>query len=368
MRKTVILLALAILLGSVPAFANAEDEKYFPQTMEEARLHVNQEFAEKFMPDYPELYPHTKDFKSPIGKKLSLRPATWNDHQALSYGEPFGTYNQSKKQYGDLGYNPNGIEFPNPDYPADHEATTMLNKWDWIQYPWNDFGLDIYSLADKTLEDRAELREKIIAGIKQNYPGLFEPGSTHWEEYVLVVQASTRYTWGYGRMWHRWDSNGDGAKENWYTTIPLRPDIIHRITDIEVTGITNACPVETGSKQYAAATFQNNGNMTEEFQVNYYVEDTIANTATISLEPGEIQEDGFEWTAPSAAGTVTLKAEAVPLPQEKDITNNIETTNVNITGPAPVTCPEKSKVTGSWNVTYTWKIKKTRQSRAFSDD
>lgn len=368
MKKSVSLLVLiAVLLGlCLAAPASAQNEPY-PVTMEQARQYVNLEFREKF--GSQEYYPVQYLIN---GSWLSLNEPAWGAHKALAYGTYFGnTAANGERRY--IGYNPMRSEFPNPSYPPDDEASTSLNGWEWVKEPWKYPAIgqvDLYYGLPNEVELRADLNQKIIDGIEYRYSGYFNEnagssfngtGKDEWWRYVLVIQPPTKYAYGYGRMWHRWDSNKDGTKELWYIAVRLAPDVLP--PDIEVVSLSNPSPVTVSTQQIATAAYRNNGTTQQTFTGTFYVGTTVLSTETITLAPGQSVNRTYSWTAPAAAGSVTLKAEAAPVANEINTANNVKTLAVDVKPaftPPPIPdvpgCQNAPSVEYSWPVVYSWEV------------
>lgn len=365
MKKTCTLLVLmAVLLGLCPAVpADAANETY-PVTLDEVRQYVNQEIEDVF--GSHEYYPVRENIN---GSWLSLSEPAWRSHKALAYGAYFGnTAANRERRY--IGYNPLGHEFPNPNYPPDEDATTSLNGWAWVQKPWdyNWAGTDLYMSLPNEEELRTALNQKIINGIKYSYGSYFDEtkgslangtANTDWWKYVLIVQPPTKYTYGYGRMWHKWDSNKDGIPELWYITMRLAPDVLP--PDIEVVSLTSPAPATVSTPQTATAVYKNNSTAKQTFTGTFFVDSNIITTETIILAAGQSVHKSYAWTAPAAAGTVTLKAEAAPVAYEVNTANNIKTLTVEVKAaftppmvPDVPDCQDAPSVPYSWPVVYSW--------------
>lgn len=350
--RVLLILSLLIFMSST---GYSVDNTNFPKTLEESRQYANREIENIF--GWKELYVNPNKINDSL---LFLNETSWQKHQALVYGEPFGTLNQGHRRY--LGFNPLGHDFPNPAYPPDHKPTTLLNDWDWLDKPWKKEMIkqyDLYYGLPNEQELRTALRQKIIDGIIRSYPDNFDPTDTRpWENYTLIVQPPTKYTWGYGRLWHKWDSNKDGKAELWYISIPLVPDILP--PDIEVVSISNSTPVNIGTPQTARVTYRNNGKFEQTFEAQFYLDKDLLTTESITLAVGGSTYKNCAWTAPAASGSIILKAEAVPVENEINLFNNSKTCTVEITSPpptlAPPGCTNAPLVRYSWPVEYSWTV------------
>jgi len=364
MRKTCTLLVLvAMLLGICPAAPVVATNEPYPVTLEEARQYVNQEIENVF--GWQEYY-RTREIIN--GSRLSLNEPAWYTHKALAYGTYFGaTAANGERRY--IGYNPRGNEFPNPNYPPDDEASTSLNTWEWVEFPWlHEWakGGDLYIGLPNEQELSQSLNQKIIDGIEYSYGSHFNEnagsifngtGKDEWWRYVLIIQPPTKYTYGYGRMWHRWDSNKDGKKELWYITMRLAPDVLP--PDIEISALTNDSPVYTGTEQTATATYKNNSKSAQTFEALFYMAENLINSETLTLAPGQEVTREYDWLAPEQAGQVMLKAEAKPVEGELNTANNQKSCTVEVEEEQPVEppslgCQEASSQTYTWDTQYHW--------------
>jgi hypothetical protein len=301
MKKTCTLLVLvAVLLIFFPAAPAGAANDPYPVTLEEARQYVNQEIEGVFC--WPDFYPVRKNIN---GTQLSLNEPVWGAHKALAYGTYFGNAAANgERRY--IGYNPLGSEFPNPNYPPDDDATTSLNGWEWQEYPWlyEWAGSDLYTSLPNEADLRASLNQKIIEGIEYSYGSHFnENDNKEWWRYVLVVQPPTKYTYGYGRMWHRWDSNKDGTPELWYITMRLAPDVLP--PDVEVVPPQPKAPVCLPCTEKASVSISDSWEELYEWQV--YHPDSYTEIGKDG-KPYEVDCSWWEYKSASPTYTETLKS------------------------------------------------------------
>ena len=290
----------------------------------------------------------------------------WDEYEVLVYGDPQDvpakdqdTAANGEKRY--LGYTPMGELLPNPDFPPDHSATTIINNYDWIKEPWK------YELLtgtnSKAWDDNPNDELYIKNALSDKFGSLFKyappKNAIGWYNVTKILQPRTDYTPGLGRMWHKWDSDHDGIKENWYITVLIPAKLS---PDIEVTTLISPSPVATNSPQTAAANFKNNSVETKTFSAKFYAGADVIKTENITLEAGESVTKNYAWTAPAAAGKVILKTEAVPVKDEINVANNNKTTTIivdqlpTVKEPKPLPCAEKPSITNTWEELYEWQI------------
>ncbi len=294
-----------------------------------------------------------------------INKGIWDKYEVLVYGGPEtvpakdqDTALNGEKRY--LGYTPMGDLMTNPNFPADHSATTIINNYDWIATPWTFTAL---TGNRKGPWDNNPNDEPYIIGAladPNGYGTVFDStkppkGASSWHEVTKILQPRTDYTPGLGRMWHLWNGS------YWYITVTLPIELPKKV-DIEVINISNTNPVKPNSNQSASVTFRNNGNIEGTFEAQYYMNELQVGNEVITLNPGESVNKRFNWNAPGKAQQVALKAYAVPLPEETKIDNNQRTCSVDVinintsTAPAKLGCLEQPSITQTWEELYTWEV------------
>ncbi len=145
----------------------------------------------------------------------------WTEYGVFAKGEVSGDIkfsdesNRNEHRY--IGNTIDDDKIPNKYFPDDHTATTVINQWKWIEMPTN------YKLGTFNQWSYKESNEPYIRqALKDRFGDLFDETQVkNWYTYVHVLQPRTTVCDGVGRMWHDWDSNGDGIMEQWYITIIL---------------------------------------------------------------------------------------------------------------------------------------------------
>lgn len=133
---------------------------------------------------------------------------------------------------------------------------------------------------------------------------------------------------------------------------------VPKAIDIEAVEIKRQSPILVNTFQVATAVFKNHGGSKATFTAQYYACGSKVKEEILEIEAGQTLERNFSWRSPSTAGKYSLKIYAVPLPHEKDITNNTKETSVTVEGYnyAKPDCEFTSKQTSIWNETYGWTI------------
>ncbi len=297
-------------------------------------------------------------------RELSLNAQVWNEHEVLVYGGPDVVPKAEQDftggHYRYLGYTPQGDLMPDPNFPPDHSATTLINNWDWKTSPWGGSVPDCMEVNkwDDLPENEEFIRDNLYTKYFLDGQGnplkkpLFNDGSppnnaAEWYKITKILQPRTSVTPGLGRMWHTWNGS------LWYITVILPREITKKI-DIEVVSLANPSPVLVKTNQFATVEVKNNGNKKTAFELQYSVNGAVIKTAPMSLEAGESASNGFNWSAPESAGKVILKAEAVPVLNETRIDNNVKTTQVDVNRLKKPICPNQNKVDYTWTETYSW--------------
>lgn len=280
----------------------------------------------------------------------------WDKYEVLVYGSPETVpakdQDKTNGEYRYLGYTPLGELMPNPNFPPDDPASTVINNWSWIKEPWTVEALNVRKILswDNLQENEPYIKE----ALDEKYGSLFQyntapKNAENWYQVTKVLQPRTSVTPGLGRLWHNWNGS------YWYITVIIPCEI----TDIEVTNITNTNPVQPDTDQTANATFRNNGDKEATFEAQYYMNETLIKNENITLNPGGSINKSFEWKAPGKPQQVTLKAYAVPIPEERRTDNNQKTCTIDvitIKPPQSLPCQEKPSVSNSWDELYTWQV------------
>ena len=355
MRKTIFFVCfLVLLLYSVQVWG-AEI------SLEQAILQANQELGLQYY-----ISPSSVLINN-IPLEMELNREIWDEREYLVYGSPADVpineqdYEQGHYRY--LGYTKTGDLFPNPDFPPDHGATSLINSWSWYNEPWtikSPFHCNgLYLMWDDLPENEPYLIESLKAKFENNTT-LFDPktrprkkgGGTAegWFKVTKILQPRTSVTPGLGRLWHNWNNTP------WYITIVI-PAKLPEVSDLEAVSIKRTSPVLLNTHQVAQAVFKNNGKAAD-FTAEYYLNGNKVGSEQLHIEEGETRTRSFSWTSPAKAGTYSLKIYAVSLEGEKNIENNSKTTSVVVQAPnhSKPDCEFTSKLNGSWEETYSWQV------------
>lgn len=213
--KLTVLMVIFGLIPGLPTTLCLDRNTGHPWTIEEARQLSNEEIYSIDTRNF------SKEYYRP---GILLIP--WKKYSIFAYEEiniPGNNIKNGKSRY--VGITTDGEPYPNPDYEPDSYPTVQINTYDWVQEPWNKaICLKNNFNANPDLKD--SYNKKIRQGLQENYGDKFYVGDFRdWTQYVHIVQPPTTYVAGRGRMWHLWDSDGDSAKEAWYVTMPLAPDV-----------------------------------------------------------------------------------------------------------------------------------------------
>lgn len=354
-------LFLCMILLLLPAKA----EEYNTErklTMEEAITYANQEIGYTY-------------YATPAQAKINGRYQTmglnltlWDNRQILVYGDhtsvPTSEQDKdSKGTYRYFGYTINGDLLPDPNFKEDHPSTTLINNYLWRTDPWRP---EKGGTGQDVGDDSPDYDQYIKAGLLEKYktkPSLYDNSlqpktdpsgqRVDWHTVTKILQPRTSVTPGLARMWHNWN----GAW--WYITIII-PNVLP--PDLEVTALSNLNPVNTKTKQTATANYCNNSAQSQTFEAIFYVGDKAISTENITLAAGQDITKSYVWTAPETAGKVILKAEAKPVPNEADLTNNTKILTVDVKKqlttiePKCLPCTEKPSITNTWEELYEWQV------------
>jgi len=275
----------------------------------------------------------------------------WNKYHILVYEQPYGTTAiDGEQRY--LGKTPLGEPMPNPDFPPDDPASTVINNWDWqnpFDFPNNQ--------KECTWDNQPASEPYITAALSTKYGALFNTNqppqnAKGWYKITKILQPRTGVTPGLGRLWHNWNN------APWYITVVI-PAQLPKTCDIEAVAITRTSPVHTGTRQVSQAVFANNGDEAAEFTAEYYACGKKAGTERLRIEAKQSRTTSFTWTSPAKAGTYTLKIQALPVEGESNTDNNSKTVNVAVKSPnyCKPDCIFASKYGENWDETYTWQIR-----------
>ena len=117
-------------------------------------------------------------------------------------------------------------------------------------------------------------------------------------------------------------------------TVTVRP-----VRDVAVVGVTpSVTELNVGQVVNITVTVRNEGNVTENFDVTLYYDDTIIGTETVTgLEPGAEKTLIFSWdTSGVPVGEYVIKAVASMVPGETDIDDNVYVDGTVIVKSPPV--------------------------------
>jgi hypothetical protein len=138
--------------------------------------------------------------------------------------EPDGSsndYNSSADEYRYIGKNPDGYLVNNPQYPEDHAGSAVINTYDWQINTDGKTKINQYIL---TMEDKEFYENEIFYFLESEYGPRFDENEdpSSWLANAIVIVPVSSTGKGVIKYMHKWDSNHDGVKENWYITVNLR--------------------------------------------------------------------------------------------------------------------------------------------------
>ncbi len=161
----------------------------------------------------------------------------WNDYDVLvmdipgtypsnlsTLKEPDGSandYNSNAGEYRYIGKNPDGYLVNNPKYPDDHSGSATINTYDWQNNSDKQTQITPYIT---TMEDQAFYENEIFYFLEKEYGARFDDTEdpSRWLSNAIVIVPVSSTGDGVIKYMHKWDSNHDGIKENWYITVNLR--------------------------------------------------------------------------------------------------------------------------------------------------
>ncbi len=161
----------------------------------------------------------------------------WNNYKVLlldnsgtypsnlaSILEPDGSandYNSDAGEYRYIGKNPDGFLVNNPMYPDDHSGSAVINTYEWQENTDVKTEIAQYML---TTEDEEFYKKEIFYFLETEYEARFDDtvDPQIWLDNAIVIVPVSSTGKGVIKFMHKWDSDHNGVKEDWYITVNLR--------------------------------------------------------------------------------------------------------------------------------------------------
>ena len=232
-----------------------------------------------------------------------------------------------------IGKTIEGADFPNPDFPIEYPITSDMNKFNWIESPW-DKGLTNNNDFHGNTELIAQLEEMIVAGVNNNESYNIDIDNRDWTKYAAIHQPPTEYTPGFGQMWHRL-SNGSIR----YITfiIPARIQLMSiPVVDLEANINQGETQLKPGESTTIGGVLTN--NFEEDIQTDYVwrVNNEESEPIAITLPANSEVTVTKEYTAPNVTQKTDVVIELEVNPDkdkpedEPDYENNKDILNIEI--------------------------------------
>jgi len=125
-----------------------------------------------------------------------------------------------------------------------------------------------------------------------------------------------------GRIWVTWSTDRTGEPDPNYEIFYKFSDVIP-IHDVAITDVTPSATQVTGGETVTVSVVtENQGTMSETFDVNCYANLTLIGSETITLSPGASTTPTFPWSTPFSNATYEISATATTVPGETDTSDN----------------------------------------------
>jgi len=136
------------------------------------------------------------------------------------------------------------------------------------------------------------------------------------------------------RIWVAWSSDRTGEPERNFEIFYKFSDVIP-VHDVAITDVTPSTTDVTGGEIVTISVVaENQGTMSETFDVNCYADSTLIGSQTITLDPTTSTTLSFPWTTPLPTATYVISANATTVPSETDTSDNTFTDGtVEVTRP-----------------------------------
>lgn len=144
---------------------------------------------------------------------------------------------------------------------------------------------------------------------------------------------------------------GEAYLENNIKSAAVQVDVPDQPVDLAVTKVDNINPVFTGNRYVADVFYTNTAAAPAESVIRFYVNDRKVGEKTVYVGANSQDSTQFNWDAPAATGTVTLKATINPdrSLKETDYNNNTASLRVEVKNPGTALCNEPDK---TWTESY----------------
>jgi len=138
-----------------------------------------------------------------------------------------------------------------------------------------------------------------------------------------------------GRIWVVWETDRTGEPEPNFEIFYKFSDVIYVVHDVAITDVTPSATNVTGGETVTISVeTENQGTMSETFDVNCYANSTLIGSQAITLDLGTSTTLDFPWITPLSTATYIVSANATTVLDETDTTDNTFTDGtVNVTRP-----------------------------------
>ncbi len=342
MRKITSFILILILSLSMAGFANAEPANILEAlTMANDELRIKNDSGNYF-------FSQNKQGK-PINEAL------WSKSKLFSYGSPqeaspgANDFDPITNQHRYHGYTMNSEKYTNTFFRNDTKETVDVNGANWIQYPWmkdnvQNFVKNVMHEPELDFGNPFNNDPALLESINQGFENLklynpymkFQRDGTQWQSFVHILQPSSRYSFGMGRLFRI--VNGQMR----YLTIPLAPTLEAVPPDFSVTLEKEkfANVVKPGEKITFTVTYMLNKDHPKEerawLRLHHQVGDTEHKVTLTPLNPADKPDaNGYILVKPGESktyqGTITVQSTSckiigrinpVDTGQDKDWSNN----------------------------------------------
>ena len=137
-----------------------------------------------------------------------------------------------------------------------------------------------------------------------------------------------------GRIWVVWSTDRTGEPDPNYEIFYKFSDVIP-IHDVAITDVTPSATQVTGGEIVTVSVVaENQGTMSETFDVNCYANSTLIGSETVTLNSKTSTTLAFPWATPFSTATYEISATATTVPDETDTSDNTFTDGtVEVTRP-----------------------------------